>query len=473
MAGQAILMTGEQTRTIQHFRIGGMTCVNCEVAIERAVRNFPGVVNVRVSHAKGSAEIISTSPLDVEKLGKALAEDGYTLTSWDQPAEFTGPNRRDYWEVAAAFLILIGLFVGLRALGLIPEGLSLPDNISYGVVFLVGLVASVSSCMAVTGGLLVAMAARYNELSTELTSAERFKPHLYFNAGRVLSYTLLGGAIGALGSTISLSPGANAALVVLASALMIFLGLKMLHIFPQGLSLRPPKALLHRIHALSDRKTKGSAFALGAATFILPCGFTQALQLYVLSKGSVVVGALTMLVFALGTLPALLSLSAVSSFATGAFQKHFVRIAGVAVILLGLFNIQSGVTLAGLSGNIAPSAPDAQMAVRAPIIGGVQRIDMRIIDLRYAPHIFTVVQGIPVEWRIDASQARGCAQFLIAPAADVRAILSTIEPNILRFTPDRTGDIAFNCGMGMATPGSRITVVPQKAAERSSGRSKS
>lgn len=465
-------MTG-QTRTIQHFRIGGMTCVNCEVAIERAVRKFPGVGKVRVSHAKGYAEIISTAPLAVERLGKVLAEDGYTLTSWDQPALFTGPDRHDYLEVAAAFVLLTGLYFGLRALGLVPEGLSLPDNISYGVVFLIGLVASVSSCMAVTGGLLVAMAARYNELSAELTSAERFKPHLYFNAGRVLSYTLLGGAIGALGSTISLSPGANAALVVLASVLMIFLGLQMLHIFPQGISLRPPKALLHKIHALSDRKTKGSAFALGAATFILPCGFTQALQLYVLSKGSFWVGALTMLVFALGTLPALLSLSAASSFAIGAFQKHFLRIAGVAVILLGLFNIQSGFTLAGLSGNIASSSSDTQTAVRAPIVDGVQRIDMRIVDLTYEPHIFTVVQGVPVEWRIDASQARGCAQFIIAPAADVRAILSTAEPNILRFTPDRPGDIAFNCGMGMATSGSRITVIPQKAGERSSGRSKS
>ena len=463
--------TNDQSRIVQHFRIGGMTCVNCEVAVERAVRNFPGVQKVRVSHAKASAEIVSTAPLDVEALGKALAEDGYTLTSWDQPADVSGPVRRDYLEVAAAFLVLAGFYFALRALGLAPDGLSLPDNISYGLVFLVGLVASVSSCMAVTGGLLVAMAARYNELSAGLTPAQRFQPHLYFNAGRVLSYTFLGGAIGALGSTISLSPGTNAALVVLASVIMIFLGLQMLHIFPQSMRLSPPKALLHKIHALSDRKTKGSAFVLGAATFLLPCGFTQALQLYVLSKGSILVGALTMLVFALGTLPALLSLSAVSSFATGAFQKHFVRIAGVAVILLGLFNIQSGVTLAGLGAGIAPSTSVA--AVRAPIIDGVQRVDMRIVDLNYEPHIFTVVQGVPVEWRIDASQARGCAQFLIAPALDVRAILSTTEPTILRFTPQQTGDVAFNCGMGMATPGSRITVIPQKAAERQALRSQS
>jgi uncharacterized protein len=333
-------------------------------------------------------------------------------------------------------------------------------------------VASVSSCMAVTGGLLVAMAAKYNEISANLTPAQRFKPHLYFNMGRVLSYTLLGGAIGALGSTFSLSAGANAALMIGASAIMVFLGLQMLGLFPQHLSLRLPKVLLHRIHDLSERRTQGGAFALGAATFFLPCGFTQALQLYVLAKGSFAIGALTMLAFAIGTLPALLSLSAVSSIATGAFQKHFVRLAGVAVILLGIFNIQSGLTLAGIAGGVAPSSPQAQAGVVAPVVNGVQLIDMRIVDLQYEPHIFTVVQGLPVEWRIDASQARGCAQFLLAPALDLRAILSTTEPTVLKFTPQQVGDIEFNCGMGMATPGSRISVVPRNAATRPAMRSK-
>ena len=87
-----------------------------------------------------------------------------------------------------------------------------------------------------------------------------------------------------------------------------------------------PKSFGHRIHDLAERDAKGGAFVLGAATFFLPCGFTQALQLYVLAKGSFTTGALTMLAFALGTLPALLSLSAVSSFATGGFQRHFLQV---------------------------------------------------------------------------------------------------------------------------------------------------
>ena len=75
---------------------------------------------------------------------------------------------------------------------------------SYGLAFLIGLVASVSSCLAVTGGLLVALAAKYNETNPYLTDRQRLIPPLYFNLGRIISYTLLGGAIGALGSALTL-----------------------------------------------------------------------------------------------------------------------------------------------------------------------------------------------------------------------------------------------------------------------------
>src|ERR1700694_2241701 len=103
---------------------------------------------------------------------------------------------------------------------------------SYGVAFLIGLVASVSSCIAVTGGLLVALAAKYNEANAYLTDMQRLKPHIYFNAGRIVSYTLLGGAVGALGSTLTLSPEANGALTIVASLIMIALGLQMLKLVP-------------------------------------------------------------------------------------------------------------------------------------------------------------------------------------------------------------------------------------------------
>ena len=196
---------------------------------------------------------------------------------------------------------------------------------------------------------------------------QRMKPHIYFNAGRIIAYALLGGAVGALGSALTLSPEVNGILTIVASAVMILLGLQMLRLLPSLTRFLPtmPKSFSHAIHDLAERDANGGAFVLGAATFFLPCGFTQALQLYVLAKGSFTVGALTMLAFALGTLPALLSLSAMSSFATGNFQRHFLKFAGAAVIVLGLANIQYGLVLTGSDMKPNPLPPTRRRSSRA------------------------------------------------------------------------------------------------------------
>ena len=369
---------------------------------------------------------------------------------------------RDYLEIGAAFLIIVVILLVLRQLDLLPNQFGVSETMSYGLVFVIGLVASVSSCIAVTGGLLVAVAAKYNEASTALTPAQRMKPHIYFNAGRILSYTLLGGAIGALGAALTLSPEINGVLTLVASAVMILLGLQMLRLVPALTRFLPtmPKSFSHFIHDLAERDTNGGAFVLGAATFFLPCGFTQALQLYVLAKGSFAVGALTMLAFSLGTLPALLSLSAMSSFASGNFQRHFLKFAGAAVIVLGIANIQYGLALTGREfASISLGSGQTSLPQQAQMEASKQVAVMKIDGFDYMPNRFVVQQGIPVEWRIDASDAAACGRFLLAPKLGIRKLLSSDRTDIIAFTPVEAGEFAFNCGMGMMTPGS-FRVVP-------------
>src|SRR5260370_35984965 len=84
---------------------------------------------------------------------------------------------------------------------------------------------------------------------------------------------------------------------------------------------------------------------------------------------------------------------------------------------------------------------------------------MKIIGYRYEPNRFAVVQGIPVEWRIDASNAAGCGRIILAPKAGVRRLLQ-FGTTVIAFTPQQPGDIIFNCSMGMMTRGSKITVLP-------------
>jgi len=460
--------TNPEAKTLK-LRVTGMHCPNCEVLIERKLAMLDGVTRVRANHRKGTARIDHTSSLDIGALNRAVEDDGYTVAAWDERMiAKQGNTPRDYAEIGVVFLILVAIGLSLRQFDLLPRGISVSDNMSYGLILVIGLVASVSSCIAVTGGLLVAVAAKYNEDAGSSPGLQRLKPLIFFNAGRILSYTLLGGVIGALGSALTLSAKVNGILTLAASAVMILVGLQMLKLFPSfGVLLpRMPKLFGHKVHALATRDAEGGAFILGAATFFLPCGFTQALQLYVLAKGSFATGALTMLAFSLGTLPALLSLSAVSSLATGGFQKHFLKFAGAAVILLGLMNIQYGLVLSGSGMETGPVAVAPSVAAPpSPQIaptGEKQIIVMRIMEFAYEPNRFTVKQGVPVVWRIDASEAAACGRFLYSPGLGIRQLLSSNSTTTISFTPTQPGKFAFNCGMGMMTPGSAITVVPNK-----------
>jgi hypothetical protein len=187
------------------------------------------------------------------------------------------------------------------------------------------------------------------------------------------------------------------------------------------------------------------------------------LQLYVLGKGEVATGALTMLASSLGTLPALVSLSALSSFAKGALQRRFLRMAGAAVIVLGVLNIEHGLVLSGLGANASLIEGEAEAATRPTMVNGRQVVVMKVVDFGYIPHVFEVKQGVPVEWRIDASEAAGCGQLLLAPRLGIRRLLSSVSTTTIAFTPREPGEYMFNCGMGMMTPGSKFVVVPNSA----------
>lgn len=462
---------GNQSLKKIKFKIHGMHCASCEVLIERKFKKILGIEKVSVNHATGKAELLCSQEPNVRELQNVITKDGYTVSLWhDRDTDAEAPHKntkKDYFQIGAIFLIVVAVYLILKQFDLIPA-LGISDNMSYGFVFLIGVVAAMSTCLAVTGGLLLAVAAKYNERFPYLTGVQKLKPHFYFNIGRIVSYTVLGGVVGALGSVLTFSPKATGFMTIAVSLVMVILGFQLLHLFPWMRRFQPkmPKFLAHKIHDLSGKDSKSAPFMLGASTFFLPCGFTQALQLYVLAKGDPVTGALTMLAFSLGTLPALMSLSAISSFAKGAFQKYFLKFAGVAVVMLGFFNINNGIALTGSSFSLASvlqasgNNTNQQEELSAEIINGKQIIDMQVVGLDYSPHQFTVAQNIPVEWRIDGSRAEGCAQVISVPKLGIVKYLSPNAPTVIAFTPQEIGTIGFSCTMGMTTRGSSFKVVP-------------
>src|SRR6202040_808239 len=99
-------------------------------------------------------------------------------------------------------------------------------------------------------GLLLAIAAKYNDANPGLSGTMKLKPTLYFNAGRVIGYTVFGAAIGELGSVFTLSSFGTGVVSVVASLVMIVLGFQMLNLFPWMKRFQPrmPKVLGHFVH---------------------------------------------------------------------------------------------------------------------------------------------------------------------------------------------------------------------------------
>ncbi len=443
-----------------NLKILGTRCQSCELFIADNLRSVAGIEKVSVDYRSGEAVVWHNAPLNFREMERAVSGHGYKIMPWrtDVSGAPTGNTSRDYLEIGLAAVAVAALYALFKQFNFLPDGLGISDAMSYWVVLGLGVVAAFSTCMATSGGLLLAVSARYAEKYAG-DSAAKLVPNIYFNIGRLASYAVFGGIIGAVCKTFAISPVVNGALIVAVSLVMVALGLKMLNLFRGlGVSLIPA-SVSGKMYDFGKRKS--GAFLAGASTFFLPCGFTQALQIYVLGKGGLLFGAATMLVFALGTLPALVSLGAVSSFSSGAFRRMFIKMAGVAVIVFGLGNIGNGFNLAGYnigSASLAVVADDGS-GQEIEVSGNQQTVRMKVVGLEYEPANFTVKRGVPVEWLIDGSGARGCARVIVVPKLGLTSYLKSTGIKKITFTPQETGFIAFSCSMGMTTPGAGFRVV--------------
>ena len=207
------------------------------------------------------------------------------------------------------------------------------------------MIASVSTCMAVVGGLVLSMSANYAK------EGDKVRPQVLFHIGRLVSFFILGGVIGALGTVFKIGITGSLILSLVVAIVLLILGINLLDVFPWAKKLQPtlPKFIGNHVQGLKKINHTLTPLLIGVATFFLPCGFTQSMQIYTLTTGSFMSGALTMFVYALGTLPVLAILSFSSlTIHTKARSGIFFKTAGLVVVFFGLFNLHYGLVSAGI-----------------------------------------------------------------------------------------------------------------------------
>lgn len=414
------------------YKIEGMHGASCERLIEEKLIQLPEIEAVDASTHKGEAIIYFKGKRpSVEKINALIGGDGYCAS---------GENALT--AIGIAVLVFLG-FLLLNRLGL-ASLVNVTTSSSLPTFFFFGLLAGVSTCAALVGGIVLSLAK---------TWGGGREPQVLFNFGRIVSYAFFGVILGIVGSKLQFSPTFNAFLVMAVSVFMILNGLKMLGMKAlRGFQIALPKSWTRQVANDKNFQGKYMPLIMGALTIFLPCGFTITTESLALLSGNPIQGALIMGAFALGTAPGLLAIgfSAVkmeNSSRSGLFS----RIAGALVLLFAAFNINSQLNVLGLS-SFNNLSITASVEGLAPIINGKQVLKMNASASGYSPNYFKVRAGTPVRWEITDTGTSGCTNAVMSSSLFEGQIpLTPGQTSIKEFTPAKAGKYKFSCWMGMVT----------------------
>lgn len=323
------------------FHVTGTHCASCKILIEDVLNDQAFINKSQVDLKKETVTIETESDQSPEEMAQLLTgkikPNGYTLSVEKVIQEKKSDDV--IWKAIPIGLVFLILFFLLQKSGILNLGIG--GTTTPATSFIIGLIASASSCLAIVGGLILSLSAK---VAQDEGAAESKKQFILFHGGRLFGFAILGGVLGLVGQAIGVSFTFSAILGLVASSVMILLGLNLVGIIKKNKVSLPTGIFAY------FRKVEHSTLApvlIGIGTFFLPCGFTQAMQVAALSSGSFMSGLLIMLSFSLGTFPMLALLSFGSaSFAHSKHAPLFFKSAGIVVIGLGIFAFLAG--LAGL-----------------------------------------------------------------------------------------------------------------------------
>jgi uncharacterized protein len=429
--------------------ISGMTCAACERRVAKALTTVDGVAAATVSARSGTATFTVEGDVPWAGLAEAVEGAGYTVgrAPW-----FTRDART--WTVALVAAAVVGVAAWLLfVVGVGDVGSRLGDPGAGGLllVLLLGLTAGVSTCMALVGGLVLAVSASREESGVTSTTG-KWRPHLAFHAGRVVGFFVLGALLGAVGARFSLPAQLQALLIVVIGVAMALLGLRLTGLSPRmaGWSLALPESWSRSVRADSAKPyTDWRAAGLGAATFILPCGFTQIVQLYAMTTGSPIEAGTVMAVFAIGTMPGLLALAGLPMVASGERRAKVLAVVGVALMVFAVVNLSSAAGLLGFTTPKGAAVTATGVSANVSLEDGVQVVRMDQTARGYTPDSTVVYAGVPIRWVINSESEYTCASYLRAVDSDWKYNLKTGE-NTIELPAVAAGQaFDFTCTMGM------------------------
>jgi sulfite exporter TauE/SafE len=350
-------------------------------------------------------------------------------------------------------------------------------------ILVTGLFAGGVSCAAVQGGLLAGLVTRQRAAATPAGRGgapaaapagraarlgDDLAPVGGFLAGKLVSHTLLGAALGALGGVVQLSVGVRTMLQIAAGVLVIVMGLAQLGVRGfRGIVIEPPASWSRLVRGRARSQSALGPAMLGVATVLIPCGVTLSVEALALTSGSPLTGAAIMAVFVIGTAPLFTAIGYAARKAATAWRGRLSLATGLVVVALGAYTLNGGLELAGsplAASRIAEAAglgraPVTATASTAPdgtgpvTVGpdGRQTIVITAVTGAYQPENLHVRAGLPTTLIVRSQRAQGCVRSFVIPSRNTERTLpvngdTTIDLGVLP-----AGRLDYSCGMGMYT----------------------
>ncbi|MBW4646462.1 MAG: sulfite exporter TauE/SafE family protein [Goleter apudmare HA4340-LM2] len=235
------------------------------------------------------------------------------------------------------------------------------------LIMLLGFLGSFGHCFGMCGPLTMAFSLSRQQETPDWRQQLKF--HILLNLGRMLSYALVGGGIGLLGSVLlesgqltGIGSDLRRAIAIITGLMLIWLGLK--QVKPD---LLPRLPVLHPLlqGGLHNRLSTGmvrlslqtrwwTPALLGMTWGLMPCGFLYVAQIKAAQTGNLWMSTATMLAFGLGTLPTMLGVGVSTSLMSQNRRSQLFRLGGWVTLTIGIITLlRTGDTMVDYTGHAA------------------------------------------------------------------------------------------------------------------------
>lgn len=306
------------SKITKFFDIYGMKCHSCELVVEDEISIIEGIINVQADYKNSMVIVTYEDELcDENRIKNAIKNAGFSCS-----------NNMFIKIISLSILIISMFFLGNNPLvGNVSSEIN--NNIIFVILFILGFLTSFHSIGSLEYDTFLLINPKNKKIS--------FKSVFLYNSGRLISCTFIGGIVGAIGSVFATNNTIHNLLNIIVGFIMIISGLYIIGInFAKNITF---PIVFKKSTCVSKSK---KPFFVGYLSSFKSCIPLQIIQLYALIRGNFIMGALSMFVFILGTLPSTIYFIYRPSKSDKAFSKRLFKCFGILIIIFGIVMLKFG-----------------------------------------------------------------------------------------------------------------------------------